>query len=83
MFIVCVDMSEKKIKQWGKPEIWILPSTEFKKYATTTQVGDEKRYLLSLPARPKHENRKREEILEKYCAAKNDEAWKLLTESSE
>lgn len=81
LLIVCVNMSEEKIKQRGKPEIWILPSTEFEKYAT----GKEKRKhcRLPLPDRPRGENRTREQILEQYRANEHEEAWKLLTESPE
>jgi len=73
-FIVCVDMSEKKMERYKKPEVWILPSTEFRKYATKIEEG----YRLPLPEKDtRHGNIPREEILERYCANKH-EAWKIL-----
>ena len=74
-FIVCVDMSERKMEQWNKPEVWILPSTEFVKYATGTKKG----YRLPLPEKDtRYGNIPREEILEQYCANKHDAAWNVL-----
>ena len=75
LFIVCVDMSEEKMKQWNKPEVWILPSTEFVTYATGTKTG----YRLPLPEKDtRHGNIPREKILEQYRANDHDEAWNVL-----
>jgi len=79
LFIVCVDMSEKKMEQYKNPQLWILPSMEFVKYATKTKEG----YRLPLPEKDtRHGNMPREEILERYCANKHDEAWKVLIPGS-
>ena len=79
LFIVCVDMSAEKQKKWGQPEVWILPSEVFFKYATMTQLESYTRYLLSLPAKDKrYGNRRRSEILEQYCANEHETAWELL-----
>jgi len=82
LFIVCVDMSEGKRSRWGgEPEVWILPSHEFLEYATVTEFKDYKRYLLSLPAKDKkHDNKRREEILERYRANTNETAWEMVRE---
>lgn len=83
LFIVCVDMSKEKQKKWGQPEIWILPSKVFSEYATVTKLKSYTRHLLSLPARDKiHGNRRRDEILERYCANNNDAAWESLREGA-
>ena len=75
LLIVCVDMSERKMEQWSKPEVWILPSKEFAKYAT----GTKEHYRLPLPEKDaRHGNIPREQILEQYCANKHDEAWNAL-----
>ena len=70
LFIICVDMSGKE------PGIWILPSNEFDKYATG--VDKHKHCLLPLPDRPRGDNKTREQILEKYCANKHENAWERL-----
>ena len=74
LFIICVDMSREE------PEIWILPSKEFERYATG--VEKHKHCLLPLPDRPRGENRTRKQILEQYCANNHEKAWGLLTGSS-
>ena len=75
LFIVCVDMSKRKMEQWNKPEVWILPSTEFVKYAT----GTKERYRLPLPDKDtRHGNIPREKILEQYRANDHDEVWNVL-----
>ena len=68
-------MSEEKMKQWNKPEVWILPSTEFVKYATKIKRG----YRLPLPEKDTgHGNIPREKILERYRANDHDKAWNAL-----
>jgi len=75
LFIVCVDMSEGKMKQWNKPEVWILPSRDFVTYAT----GTKEHYCLPLREKDtRHGNIPREKILEQYRANDHDEAWNVL-----
>ena len=75
LFIVCVDMSERKVEQWNKPEVWILASTAFVKYAIKAGEG----YRLPLPEKDmRHGNTTREKILEQYRANDHDEAWNVL-----
>ncbi len=54
-FIICVDMNEDNLIEKGKPNIWVLPATDFKKYMVSgcrlpiyeTRRGDkEPRYKL-------------------------------------
>ena len=79
LFIICVDTSEEKLKKWGQPEVWILPSKEFSEYATKTTLKSYTRYHLPLPAKDKrHENKPRHDILKEYCANENEDAWELL-----
>jgi len=75
LFIICVDMSKRKTEQWNKPEVWILASTEFVKYATKTKKG----YRLPLPEKDtRHGNIPREKILEQYRANDHDKVWNVL-----
>lgn len=79
LFIICVDMSEEKQKEWGQPEVWILPSKVFSEYASKYPLKTGTRYLLSLPARDKrHGNKLRREILKEYCANTDGAAWNRL-----
>ncbi len=79
LFIVCVDMSKEKMKQWNKPEVWILPSTEFVKYAT----GIKEHYCLPLRDKDtRHGNILREKILEQYRANNHDEVWNVLIQGT-
>ncbi len=77
LFIVCVEMSRED--EGEQPEVWIIPSTEFEKYAYKTKEG----YRLPLYDKSiEYENRKRSKILGQYYASKHEDAWKLLTGSS-
>jgi hypothetical protein len=84
LFIICVNMSEEKQKKWGQPEVWILPSEEFSKYALKIPLESYTRYHLPLPQKDtRHGNRRRDELLEAYCANKHETAWELLTKRGE
>jgi hypothetical protein len=69
LFIVCVEMSKEP------PEIWVLPSEIFKKYANDSKSKEGwHKYILGIDSKDtKHENKLRRDLLEEYR-----EAWHLL-----
>ncbi|MBL7166182.1 MAG: hypothetical protein ISS55_06840 [Dehalococcoidales bacterium] len=67
-YIVCVDMNEDNAEVKGRPKIWILPAKEFKEYMV---AGCR---LPIYERSQKHENKRRDELLQGYF-----EAWELLT----
>ena len=80
LFIICVDMSEAKLSEYGQPEIWVLPSSVFAQHATMQAVEDKTRYQLPLPAKDRrYGNKTRAESLEEYCATRHEEAWRQLS----
>ena len=78
LFIICIDMSEGKQEEYGQPEVWILPSKVFSEYAYKYQLKTGTRYHLPLPAKERHGNKPRCEILKKYCANTHETAWDQL-----
>ena len=68
LFIICVDMNEKILKEKGKPNIWILPAKDFKEYMVSG-------CRLPIYERShKHNNEVRYKLLENRFYA-----WELLT----
>lgn len=67
-FIICVDMNEGKSIKKGKPNIWIIPASDFKKYMVSgcrLPIYERSR---------KHDNKIRCELLKHRL-----NAWELLT----
>ncbi len=68
-FIICVDMNKNRAKEKGKPNIWVIPVDDFKKYMVSG-------YQLPIYARSRqHKNELRSELLKNRFRA-----WELLTE---
>jgi len=70
LFIVCVEMSKEP------PEIWVLPSEVFMKYANVSKSKEGRNnYRLGIDSKDtKHGNELRRSLLKEYR-----EAWELLT----
>ncbi len=67
-FIICVDMNEDNLIEKGKPNIWVLPATDFKKYMVSgcrLPIYERSR---------KHNDEVRSELLKNHFYA-----WELLT----
>jgi|GEM_PF-572612 len=79
LFIICVDMSDAMMNEYGGPEVWILPSKVYLEYCTTFLREGCKVYYLPLPSRStKHGNVPRRDLLKEYCANTNPDAWNRL-----
>jgi hypothetical protein len=68
LYIVCVDMSVEP------PDIWILPSEIFIRYATVSHSKEGRKYTLAVDVRDRsHGYQLRRDLLQEYYGA-----WKLL-----
>ena len=60
--------------------VWVIPARVFKKYAQRQKMAAEDRWYLPLPQKIRGDpsGKTREELLEPYCATKQEAAWRPL-----